>query len=374
MLRIRRLPSRRSLSARLFALLLGAAALGTTAQAAPDWEATRLLTLDTAEVNEGQVFHAGVLWTGGSRTEEGYHLAAFTADGRAIGTLRLAHSSYKIQPYGDDSVIVMGKADVNGTLLSFYSVVRRTQTGIQIVEARRWPIDVTVLYFTGKGTQTYFGAPGGSLADDDPGPVGARSILVGTPGSYRFLAPRLPFLGDIMLHDQGTLIAQTGHAILGDFNVYVIDLATEKATRVFNDFYRKSLFDPTKVDDRTIALTERDADQLLLIDVRDLTSRTIPIKAGGPRGLVRFGHCLVTASQESKTLTWVDLRTEEPIFAWDLGEMAGSMRMIRKLSVDPATGTAFVRSAYPMAGGSIDQNGVVMVKDKSGSVAAACKD
>ena len=89
--------------------------------------------------------------------------------------------------------------------------------------------------------------------------------------------------------------------------------------------------------------------------------------------VARLGHCLVVAAQEARTLSFFDLRAAGfPLVArWDLSAAGAAIGNIRALSVDPDSGTVWLRSPYH---GRVPDGvaGVTMAIDPDGATFRAC--
>lgn len=353
-----------------------------SAVAADPIKTTVLSELDRFEGFDAHLFHAGYLWVGRSRLNLGgyYRLEVYDATGKQVANLELKHSLRQIAPFGQNAVIVVGvSAEPN---VSQYTVVS-AENGKFPVANHPVPETAWADRFVGSPKDAIFSDPGGN--QDDPGlqtnpNQPAQTLFRLVNGEPHYLSTRLPLPTEGLVLGGKLYLVQDKDISGQQSNLVRVDLKTEKVERLFNDFWRQGLSNLTLLSDGTLALVERGAGQLLVVDPAawKLTA-TIKVEAGTPHGLAQLGSCLVVGSETTKRVSFYDLKdtAHARLALWDLSGAGAKLLGIRNLAADPQSGRVYVRSAYacnPLdTKCGPDRNSVVMAEETSGATFKQCQ-
>ena len=364
-----------------FAALPGAASAAPLAAAAPTVKV--LSELDRFEPFDGAVFHAGHLWVGRSRKDLGayYRLEVYAADGTLQGIATLGHSLRYVYPYGADAVITVG-IGLDG--VSHYTVARFLNGQVQL-KAADIPETALADRFAGAPGKLVFSDPGGFDDPDhpsDPNQPLQTLFVITRGGATRYLAPRIAGPRDGVTVGDALYLVSSPNVSAGGKTLNKVDVARESFTKILEG--RAGLDQILRLPAQNLlALTERDANQVLLVDLKtDRLSDTLSTEGfGRPRALAMLNGCLLVGTEDTKQVLVYNLASTahaKPIAQWDLSVAGDRFFRLRDLAADPATGTVYGRSAYPCsvtdgACGVTGRNSVVMVVPAADDPAlAAC--
>jgi hypothetical protein len=316
----------------------------TQAKAAP--EISVVAKLDFIEPFDAMAFHDGHLWVGKSRKDQNlyYSVELYDNESKLLSSVMLKHRAEHLYAYGPGTVIVVGYTPY--PTHSRYTIIKRTNQRISIVEEKEYPLQITTDRFVGVvGNTKYFTVPGGALEGmDDP----RESILAQTGGSYHFLKPKISYPGASSVVGNKLLIVEEGAPGAGDDNLLTIDLATQVAKRFFPKNDRMGFRQTLMLNNQFGAVTELEAGKVLIADVQNTKiEKEITVAAGTPRAIDTFGKCLVIGSDESKKITFVKWQEDKaPVIAeWDLSPVGPTFYRLRHIAVDEAHKTVYARSA-----------------------------
>ncbi len=350
--------------------LVLAGLVGRGAGAAVSWKV--VTELDRFEPFNAMAFHDGRLWVGSSRVNLGasYKLDVFDSAGTLLETKEMSHSLRYLSPFGPHGILTVGVSYKDQ--LTHYTVVSG-ETKLK-VEPKTIPVQAYADEGAGRPGVLYFTDPGGL----DDGILGKPARTIFTLGwlgprylKARIAGPHNPLLvGDSLFLIEHPTIASGGRYLVR------VDLKTETSTRLLEGSDLASLI--LLADGKTLAVADRDAGDVRLVEAATGTTlKTYSVAAQRPRALAQLGHCLAVASEESKHVTFFDLRNNKVQGEWDLSVVGKKLYGLRSLAADSTTGRVYVRSAYPdfvgNASPDTDRNSVVLAEETDGATFQACR-
>jgi hypothetical protein len=313
--------------------------------------------LHLLEGKAGQVFLADKLWEINSATGQ---IDVYDITHKKIASVHLPHTLSHLQIYDSSHVIVLGKLH------------------------SPWRFYLTTVNATSFNTQTF------ELKDDEFFP----DEFIVSPSKEVFLSD-IPAksvwryrLGG-RLTQMPVTVEAPGKMAISENTLYVIEnfgLGTSKSNLVKIDlmnYASSKLFQMESLPDRvaslqmlsdgkTLAAAQVWADALLLIDTRtDSVKRVLPI-SGGPRDMAEIGNCLITLSEQTKTVSFVNTSTYEMVSTWDLSPAGDRLKQPNSLSVDRARGRVYARSAYPCMGCTVTQSSVFVAEEAEAKTFPYC--
>ena len=318
--------------------------------------------LDPREVYRGQVFHAGHLWLGHSTgTVDDYRLDAHSADGRLVASARVPHTVEFLHPFGPGAVLAVGKHHLPRKGWRTYHTIARVAGPRLCVRTRTMPGSLQVEQFGGSPRAMFFNETG----------MGRVIRWNGLWGSA--LPPRVGFPGTMVHCGRWLFVLERNDFRPGNESIARIDLVGGGIERTFPSTRRRltTLLDLEGLP--WIAAPEAWADRVLLVDkATNRLAAEIPVE-GNPVEVARLGDCLVVAAQAARSLAFVHLRRPGfPLVAtWDLSAGGAAVANIRALSVDPDSGTVYLRSPFHTR---VPEGvaGVTMAIDPDGATFRAC--
>jgi hypothetical protein len=312
--------------------------------------------LDKSEVDEGHLFHAGLLWVGKTHQQpsDPHTISVYSNGGETlVQNLEIPHSVMSITAFDANSVIVVGRTSVP-SWRNYYSVIKKTGSSFSI-KTTSLPEQYMVSDFAGRSDKLFFSE------------VGDAMILESSPleRSVRPLPIEISGPGKLALDGNSLFVIENRNMDFGDEDIIKINLNDNSHTRTFNDHFRNGLVNIQVLKGvNYLAAAEAGADQVLLIDrTSNLLAHTLVVE-GRPRALSQIGHCLVVATEEKQGVVFFDLNGSEPkmIDRWDLSAADPRFNKGRSVAVDEATGQIFLRSTYPCGSCSQTQSSVVRVE------------
>lgn len=352
------------------AALLGSAQEGQAASAV-QWKV--VTELDRFEPFDALVFHDGRLWVGRSRKNLSaeYKLEIFDSAGTLLETKTLTHSLRFLYPHGAHGVFTLGVSYQDQ--LTHYTTVTRQGAGFQ-VRSKTIPVEAFANEFAGKPGALYFTDPGGL----DDGSMGKplRTLFTFQGSRPRYLQARIPGPHYPTLAGNSLYVVENPTIASGGRYLVRVDLKTETPTRVLEGSNIANVL--SLEDGKLLALADRGAAEVIVLNtVTGAVVKRLPVAAGTPRGLAVLGNCLVVGSEESKKLTFLDLRTDKVQGEWDLSVVGNKLYGLRSVAADSATGRVYVRSSYPDFVGNAspdpDRNSVVLAEEADGTTFKACR-
>ncbi len=339
--------------------------------------------LDRGEPFEALTVHDGYLWVGKSRRQfnSDYRVEAFRKDGTKVGEAILNHSVTYMYSYGAKSVMALGTGHTpNLTMFTILDV----RNGRVEARTRQVPIEAWATRWLGTiNGREFFTDPGGNSNDPEAGTnpgMAAQTIFSLGTTSPRYLPTRvrMPLEGLVM---NNRIFAIQKDSMVGPHsNLVEIDPSSGQAKYHFQA-KRMNLSGIYRLPGSSVvALTERDAHQVVLHDITTgKTLSTLPVD-DEPRAITGFGKCIMVGSFEQRGVQVIDVSNPaEPKEALRL-EMDLSVNEFAKLfrvGVDATTGQVFGRSNLAcnpmMSQCANDDNRVVVWADEAEAVLAACK-
>ena len=318
--------------------------------------------LDPSEVYRGQVFHAGHLWLGHSAgTVAEYRLDAHAPSGRRVASARVPHTLEFLHPFGPRAILAVGKHHLGARGWRTYHTVARLAGGRLHVRTRTMPSWLQV--------EQFGGAPGAMFFNE----TGMGRVIRWNGLWGRALTPRVHFPGTILHCGRWLFVLERNDFRPGHESIARIDLPGGRIERTFAGTRRRltTLLDLDGLP--WIAAPEAWADRVLLVDkATNRLAAEIPVE-GCPVEVARLGRCLAVATQDSRALSFFDLRAPGfPLVArWDLSAAGPALANIRVLSIDPESGAVYLRSP---AHGRVPEGtaSVTMAVDPGGATLRAC--
>jgi len=300
---------------------------------------TKIATLNEIEAYAPMVFHNHLLWLGRvdySQRKSVHWIEIRTPDGETLlGKQLISHSVERLYPFDKDRILVMGKAYTSAGWVTYYSTVRSC-CGAIAVETHAVPSTFQVEEFAGTPELLFFNE------------TGERSVVAANAAGYGLLPIQVSGPGQMQLVGDALWILERRSVFFGDENIARVDLKTMKVERAFSD-PRKGLSNLIALNDGSaLATAEYHGEKLLLLNSQDYATQTeVPIRGTHPRAVAEWGRCLLVASEYPHRISVVSRATETPevIFEFELDYYASDLPNIKKITVDPETGSVFLRSS-----------------------------
>lgn len=336
--------------------------LGMAATACADVQVSLVTELSKMEVLNGHLFHDGVLWEAVTREQDSgaYPLKIF--DGtthQLIKEIGLPHNATRIVPYSEHEVLVVGRSSY--PFRTHYSVIQRTgdQFTVSTVD---FPIEFQVNDVAAGPNTFYFSDVGDAAVYQLSGRSALTAAIqpISGPGPMSFDGKSL---WAIELRSIGP----------SDENVVRYDPKTGTAQRIFGNL-RNGLTDIFASPSHPyVAISEALSNQVLLLNKETgELSHTVPVKAQ-PRGIMQVGGCLVVTSANYGHLSFIRMwETPEIIDTWDFSAAGDRLKSPRAITMNPATGTFFLRSTYMCDTCSTTQSSVFAVSNPESNTLSEC--
>jgi hypothetical protein len=319
---------------------------------------------------EPHLFHDNLLWVGRSRDAKTdntqYQIEVYDSAGNpAAAPLAIPHTASFLYAFGAGSAIVVGKT-ANPYWQTHYTVVRYANGNLS-GDTVDFPSEIQADTFGGDENNLYFTEPGdGAVFHYQPGFSSLDPV--------HFLSPTLHGPRGLQLvgKDLFVMISNGGN---NEYNLLKLDTSTQATDFTFKSGFRNLLTTMVKVPDRPLlALTERGADKLLLVDTdTNQLTQELPAK-GEPWGLASYGkHCLAVMAQTDLTVHFYDLNANQALADWDVSAVINRFHRPRALAADPATGTLYIRSNDICPTCQVSFNKIFRVEEKDGSTFKACE-
>ena len=300
---------------------------------------TKIDTLNSTEAYAPMVFHNHLLWLGRgdySQRKTVYRIEVRSSDGETLLSSHLVpHSVERLYPFDKDSIIMMGKSFTSEGWITYYSIVRAC-CGAMAVETHPLPTSFQVEEFAGTPDRLFFNE------------VGERSVVAKTAESTKLLPVEISGPGQMHLVGDFLWILERRSFFLGDENIARINLKTLEVDRVFSQLRNGLVGLLALKDGSTLAATELNDQNVILIDSQDLSRQTIiPLQGTHPRSMAEWGKCLIVGSEQPNRLTIIRLGETKPrtVFEFNLEAYATDLPRLNKITVDPETGNIFLRSS-----------------------------
>jgi hypothetical protein len=353
-------------SAPLAALALGilAAPLVVPDAAAAELDIGLVTELDRSEPYEGHLFHDSRLWVTRSRaTDAETHRVEVYGEGGTtrLATVPLTHNAGFIYPFGPRAVVIVGRSA--DPWISKYTVVTREGETYK-TRVTALPEEYQVEQFAGSPTALYFTEPG------------SRAVYQWGGGSMKPIGGEISGPGAMELDGASLWVLERKSFQLGDENLVRVDTRTGAASRVFDESRAglTALLAPTRGP--WVAAVETLADQIVFVDKTSAEPVFTVAVEGGPRGLTQLGGCLLATSEDSKTVSFISLWSDEPALleTWDVSAAGDRLKKPRRIAADPETGRVFLRSTYICPSCTVPQSSVFYVQsaEDGGDVVAKC--
>ncbi len=339
-----------------------------------------ITVLDRAEQNEALVFHADHLWVGQSRKDfkADPKLLIFDRSDKKVAEVPLRHSPQYLYPYGAQSVLVVGTSIEPN--LTMYTIATRKGESFS---ARTIVIPMQAWANRWLGTvdgKEYFTDPGGNSEDTSTDlSLAAQTIFRMDSFGPKYLSTRLRLpVGGMAI---GNKLFVVQHEAIGAWqsNLAVIDPRTGQFSLAFPN-YRKNLSGIAQIPGTAlVAVTERDANQLLLLDKNTLQLSFELNTPAEPRGVTAFGQCALAGSFSERGVR-VFRRTADQKYevALDLAmDLSGNeFARLFQITADASTGRVYGKSNFPcnpmVEVCDRDYNRVVSWESESAAILAAC--
>lgn len=348
-----------------FILLLNPALV--KAQPAQPVDFRTVTLLHHNESYRAHTFAADALWVGKSKREQNdsHRIEVYVDQGtRLLGTVNLNHTPSFAYPYGQDSVLVVGKS-FSDQWRTHYTVIKRTGDQLN-ASTKTLPIQFQIDQAAANEQVKFFSE------------TGDAKVLVEANGrAIRALAPTISGPGKMQLVGDSLFVLENRDSFLGDENIVKIDLKTETAERTFKDYLRQGITDIHHIAGTNIlAANEALTGKVLFID--EITNKLVGELSVLPdiRNLETLGHCLLAAATESRQLAVIDIRNignPSVLASLDLSSVGEILRRPNGLAVDQKRGTIFVRSTWtcPTCAPNT-QSSVVAISESQPSAIAQC--
>ncbi len=315
------------------------------AQAAAAQDTVTLL--DRGEPFDVMVADAGTLWVGQSRLNfnSDYRLEAFDMNGTLLDRVRLTHSLWEIEAAGNGNIMITG---INPTAqLTEYTRAKLVNGRIQTVTSRVALGGFITFWVGAIGNRHYFVDQGGNPNDDGPLGEPAQTLFstTGSNASYMTTRLRMPTDGKII---DGKLYLMSSEG-MGSTNSKIAEVDPRSQTvRVLYHSRTAGMTNLLPVaNNRYLLSSGREENKLILIDrVTGGLVHEFPTK-GYTRAVAAFGHCVLAGNDGTNTIEAFDLNTmaDEPVYRSAVKLPPEEFSGIKKIAVDPATGTLFARAA-----------------------------
>lgn len=300
---------------------------------------TKIASLNEIEAYAPMVFHNQLLWLGHvdySQRKNIYSVETRTPDGETVLSKQIVpHSVERLYPFDKERILVMGKAFTSVGWVTYYSLVGGC-CGALIVETHPVSTAYQVEEFTGNPDNLFFNE------------TGERSIVAQNSKGMQLLPIQVSGPGQMQLLGDFLWVLERRSFFLGDENIARINLKNMNVERVFPEPQNGLRNILALKDGSTIATAEYRNERLILVDSQDLTKQTIvPISGTHPRAIAEWGQCVIIASEYPHRLSIVKRSEANPqvIFEYDLKQYQTELPNLHKISVDPETGSVFLRSA-----------------------------
>src|SRR5690606_11725117 len=123
-----------------------------------------------------------------------------------------------------------------------------------------------------------------------------------------------------------------------------IDLSDETSEVVFPE-NRAGLSDIVALGNDFIATSESHASQVIILAAETGEQiAEVPVK-GSPYGLATYGQCVISVSDDAKSLAFIKVTERAELIAeWDVSAAGDRLKQPRRIAIDQATGDIYLRS------------------------------
>jgi hypothetical protein len=353
------------------AVVLGGAS-SVLAQESPsiDIEMKLVTLLHCNEPYTAHVFNGGHLFVGQSNDGTRPHRLEIYADEgtRLVQTIQLPHAPVFAYAHGRDSVLVAGKSYTD-QWRTHYTIISPKGAGF-VAKTTTMPAQFMIDQVAGGPEGLFFAE------------VGDAAIIKSTVGGgYNEFAGDISGPGKMQRTPTALWAIERRSTGLGDENVIRVNTTTGVHENVFTEFNGQGITDLLYLpQSKALVANEVLTGRLWFIDEASLKIVSSIDVAADVRAIERIGHCVVASSAESQVLSLIDiseLKSPKLIREWDLRNAGGGeiLRHPNGLTVNPDTGTIFVRSTYicPSCTPST-QASVWTVSDRSSGAVKSCMD
>lgn len=314
---------------------------------------------------------AGVEGYGGGDSPGQHHLLVFDANALATpAVVMLDHAPQFIYSHGSNEVLITGLSvsQDTGHWMSHFSVVNRASANWQVQrhdfpfggpQGASFPAAIFVNQYTSVGSRAFF-----SLR------YGENGLMQWGPGNTaRKMAPRIVMPDDMVALNGNLYVHERDNVD----NLVRVDLATEQATRLFAGEKRPHINRIGYWENAGLLAVASDRG-LILVDPVSFTVKQVIDVQGTPDGLVPYGRCLVTVTNDTRILNYLAIQNGVAKVGahLDLSPFGMQFETPRSVAADPARQRLFVRATRACPGCQHTPNGIAVVTDAEGDTQRLC--
>jgi hypothetical protein len=331
------------------ALVVSLVVTATVASAAT----STFLDLDRGEPFEAMVVHGNHLWVGQSRTRfnADYRVQVFDANGARVAEAKLPHAVAFLYAHGPNTVLAVGTAHTPN--LTHYSILSLANGKVQ-ARTTQIPINAWAYQWLGTfGGVEHFLDFSGNAQDPELGnnfelPAQTIFAMIGRRATYLPIRLRAPLngkkVGDIAYVVRAYAM---GHPAT---NLVRVDVAKRQSKDLFATPLDRARDFVALDGGRTLAISVQGNDALRFVNASDAATLTEVTVDGGPASLTTLGQCVLVGAEVKKEVVAVrrDAAGKATVaMRIDFSGTGERFRGLRKIVVNPSTGTVYGRSAYP---------------------------